>query len=81
MGKKQEPLTNENSSEVRKNLASGTPDIASGTPDIASGTPDVASGTPDASSSKPKPGTSGTWGGGWGKPVTDQTPEQHLENQ
>jgi hypothetical protein len=77
MKKKQESVTKEKSPESRTNVASGTPDIASGTPDVASGTPDVATNKP-----KPgKPGTSGTWGGGWGKPVTDLSPEEHLDNR
>lgn len=68
MEKKQES-TKEESPENRTNVASGTTDVASGTPDAGS-------------KPKPgKPGTSGTWGGGWGKPVTDSTPEEHLENQ
>ena len=82
MDKKQESIKKE-SPENRTNVASGTTDVASGTTDVASGTPDLASGTPDAGSKpKPgKPGTSGTWGGGWGKPVTDSTAEEHLDNQ
>jgi hypothetical protein len=90
MKKEQESLNKDKSlqntrdvASETQDLASGTTDIASTTPDPTSTTPDAASGTPDVSDKPevPKPGTSGTWGGGWNKPVTDLTPEEHLNNQ
>ncbi len=90
MKKEQESPNKDKSIQISSDVASGTQDLASGTTDIASTTPDPTSTTPDAASGTPdvsdkpevpKPDGPDTWGDIWNKPVTDLTPEEHLNNQ